>query len=634
MVQLALNQCEELARLAIAGFGNAAIPSLAAVALAYIVMRLKAWNSVSRYWAWWLVLGFVILLPMAMLVWRPPTSQSSKPAPLAISESGTRESGPSLWNSTLSTQHAPVTRPVASPAPTPLPSAPAVIFILCCGAVCVQVARLALGLFAGARLKRRAAVPQNSALLELFYSRAGLLKIRRRVSIALSSEIAAPVAIGYWTPCILLPDFLIQRLNATEMGQVLSHELAHVSRYDDWMIGIQRLVEALFVYHPLVHFISRRIDLDREMACDDQVISSSQANTYAACLTKIAELAQFGSAMALTVPLLARKSHLAKRVEMMLDRTRAHLPILSARRLLPFAISGVLAAFISLHAPALIAFPVEYGPVQHGPVGYRTDGGVTPSLAAIEATQTPSQPALPAPPPQLPHAPVPPRPPSRTNSDDIESIAVTAEDGSITSFEGNGNERTGHSPLPRGTIVFQRNGKSYVIRDRSTLDAARDLLKPQQELALQQETLGAQQEKLGEAQAKLGEQQAALANRQLDPEAVKNLEKQLHDLESKMRAIDVERAVKTATDAQQRIAELQSRLGDMQSRLGEEQGRIGDAQGKLGEQQGKLGEQQGRLGEQQGKLGEQQEREAKRAEQKLKDLIRRAQSQGLAQPLR
>ncbi len=280
------------------------------------------------------------------------------------------------------------------------------------------------------------------------------------------------------------------------MEQVLAHELAHLRRYDDWLIGVQKLIQSIFVFHPLVHLIARRIDLDREMACDDQVISCYQPRAYAACLTKIAELVEFGATMTLTLPLLARKTHLSSRIEMMLDRTRAHVPDISIRRLGLFATFSLLVACFSLRAPVLFAFPaLSYSYAESMPALSAVD-----TQRTAPATQTGALTQHPA-----------------GTSGSIDAIAVTSENGASTTFEQNGSERAGHSPFPRRTIVFERNGTSYIIRDHSILAAAQELLRPQEELSRQQETLSSQQEKLGEMQEKLSEQQEALTNRSLDP---------------------------------------------------------------------------------------------------------------------
>ncbi len=571
-MQFSLNYANWLAAHAVVAVVNTFFPSAVVIVAAWTVLRWKGWNAASRYWAWWLTLLLVVLMPCAALFRRPAV------VPSAVRSVVLKASPEIVQVHDFSSV---VTTPAA---PSPLPSGPALILLLCGLAVSAGLTRLTLGLIAGVRLKRNSVVPLSETLRSVFTSAAQRIESHRPVRLVISKDISAPVALGYLKPYIAIPALLVEHLEIEEIEQVLAHELAHIRRRDDWMILAQRFIEALFIFHPLVHYLSRRIDLDREMACDDCVLCvSPKPKQYAACLTKIAEMVEFRSAVALTVPLLARKSHLAIRVERMLDKTRAHLPSFSAAQLLPFAIGTVFAAYLSLNAPALLASPAQ---------------SLQPSAKSID------------------------------------SIAVTSSADKTTTFESNGNEHLGQSPFPRSSIVFSRNGASYIIRDRATVDAAREILRPQEELSRQQEQLGAKQAKLGEQQAKLGEQQATITNRQLDPPAMKTLEKQLRDLEVKLRSIDLEKSVRTATEAQERLAELQSQLGSMQSRMGDEQGKIGEAQGKLGQEQGVLGEEQGRLGEQQGRLGEQQAREAKRAEQKLEEIVRRAESQGLAQPLR
>ena len=54
-------------------------------------------------------------------------------------------------------------------------------------------------------------------------------------------------------------------------------------------------------------------------------------------------------------------------------------------------------------------------------------------------------------------------------------------------------------------IWFQRDEKSYIIRDQAIIDRARQLWAPQEELGKKQEALGKQQEELGRQQEALGE---------------------------------------------------------------------------------------------------------------------------------
>ena len=58
--------------------------------------------------------------------------------------------------------------------------------------------------------------------------------------------------------------------------------------------------------------------------------------------------------------------------------------------------------------------------------------------------------------------------------------------------------------IPGDFIWFQRDEKSYIIRDQATIDRARKLWAPQEELGKKQEELGKQQEALGKQQEELG----------------------------------------------------------------------------------------------------------------------------------
>ena len=54
--------------------------------------------------------------------------------------------------------------------------------------------------------------------------------------------------------------------------------------------------------------------------------------------------------------------------------------------------------------------------------------------------------------------------------------------------------------IPGDFIWFQRDEKSYVIRDQATIDRAKKLWAPQEELGKKQEELGKKQEALGKQQ--------------------------------------------------------------------------------------------------------------------------------------
>jgi BlaR1 peptidase M56 len=174
--------------------------------------------------------------------------------------------------------------------------------------------------------------------------------------------------------------------------------------------------------------------------------------------------------------------------------------------------------------------------------------------------------------------------------------------------------------IPGDFIWFQRDEKSYVIRDQATVDRAKKLWEPQQELGKKQEALGKQQEALGKQQQELG------AKMQQIRVNVPDMNADLEKLKAELKQLSSSGAtVEQVGHIQSEIGELQSKIGTLQSHAGDQQGKLGEEMGALGEKQGKLGEQQGELGRQQGELAEQ-------ATGQMKQLLDEAIAKGIAQP--
>jgi len=74
-------------------------------------------------------------------------------------------------------------------------------------------------------------------------------------------------------PLVLLPAALPGRLTPAQLAAVLAHEREHIARRDNLTAHLQRLVEALFWFHPLVWFIGVQLREERERACDEAVLA-------------------------------------------------------------------------------------------------------------------------------------------------------------------------------------------------------------------------------------------------------------------------------------------------------------------------------------------------------------------------
>ena len=80
--------------------------------------------------------------------------------------------------------------------------------------------------------------------------------------------------IGFFKPRILIPDWLFARLTSGELEQIVLHEAEHLRRRDDWTNLFQKLCLVFFPLNPALMWIEHRLCREREMACDDGVISN------------------------------------------------------------------------------------------------------------------------------------------------------------------------------------------------------------------------------------------------------------------------------------------------------------------------------------------------------------------------
>lgn len=588
--------CDEVARLIGTGFLNAVVPSLLIVVLAYAALKPGRISSATRVWAWFLVLAVLVLLPVAMLVRRSSSVEPAEQIRTVTTQVPVTAGG------ILPVNLSPVP-PSSARRKFTLPHWESALAVAALVLIVVRMLRISFGLTKVLKLKRQAIrLPCDN-----FSSRINHLlhsdQRTRPVSIAVSRGVTMPVVVGYRQPAILLPAYLVETLDSADIEQVLLHELAHVDRYDDWALLVQRTVESLFALHPLVQFVGRQINLHREIACDDRALLSFQPKAYASCLAKVAELTRNQGAMGFSPSFLERKGQLSQRLESMLDRTREHMPDLSARYLLSFASGAVLFCLLSLKAPALVAYPASQPFVQAASTDAKQSSG-TAASAQIGS-----------------------------KADSIDSLTITSGDAKSYFYQNYGGDFQYNSNFPKNAIIYRRNGVQWVIRDPKVLGEAQAILRPQEDLRRQQAALGAEQAKLGEAQAGLGAQQAASSDRKLEPAEERALQQQLRGLEEKARSIVTEGTEKTMSEAQGQLAGLQAQLGEMMSQMGQEQAKTAGEQARLGAAQAQLGAQQAHLGAQQSKLGNAQAHEAKIAQGKLRELIHYAEAQHLAEPL-
>jgi beta-lactamase regulating signal transducer with metallopeptidase domain len=540
-------------------------------------------------------------------------------------------------------------------------------------AVCVLMfVRTAVGLILARRVRRAAREIRDERFAAHLARRARLLGLVSIPHCAESEIITVPVTMGVLHPEVLLPVNWHEWEEAT-LDAVVVHELSHVARHDMLIQHLSILHRVIFWFSPLAWWLDRHLAGLAEEASDEAALScGTDSNHYAKTLLGFFETLHTAPGRVRWQGVaMATAGQAERRVERILAWNKSKgvatmgLKKSAVVAIIAFAVPAIfIAASVQ---PANSKAQETQAPQSTAPpkpsAGEVPTGNPPVPASLSEPTLPPSQrmtvapagvaisgkvvsnsghlfiaPVAPVPPAGAmaavaPVAPVAPRAAWASQAarsgysyaygddDDDRFVIVTGKTDSLTM---SGSNQDAHhverlrKEIPGDFIWFQRDEKSYIIRDQATIDRARSFWAPQEELGEKQEALGKQQEALGKQQEALGEKMEKVQVQ------IQDLTPELDQLKAKLKALG-------SSATQEQLGDIQSKIGDLQSKIGEMQSQAGDQQSKLGEQQSALGEQQSKLGEQQDNLGRQQEEAARQATHKMKELLDEAIKNGKAQ---
>lgn len=177
----------------------------------------------------------------------------------------------------------------------------------------------------------------------------------RHVRLVVSDDVRCAAAVGFRSPVIAVAPVVLRELDDAELDRILVHEWAHIQRRDDIARLAQMFVTTLVGFNPAVWWIGRRLDLEREVACDDLVIEMTGNRTaYAKSLMKLAGMPGRPLDLALVSAALATPA-LTTRIVRLLDHRRN----VSTRRFTiarALAASGLFVQAITLAATQTVTF--------------------------------------------------------------------------------------------------------------------------------------------------------------------------------------------------------------------------------------------------------------------------------------
>ncbi len=172
------------------------------------------------------------------------------------------------------------------------------------------------------------------------------LDLNRPVQIYESTQIDIPITIGNLKPIILLPLGIISGLPQDQIEAIISHELAHIKRYDFLINLIQIFIEMIFFYHPLVWWLSALIKTERENCCDDIAIETcGDAVSYSKALYNIQQIRKNEEGLALAA--IGKKNQLYRRIIRMNTKNKNTG---YGVRFAAFAVLLIAMAAISIHS--------------------------------------------------------------------------------------------------------------------------------------------------------------------------------------------------------------------------------------------------------------------------------------------
>jgi beta-lactamase regulating signal transducer with metallopeptidase domain len=169
---------------------------------------------------------------------------------------------------------------------------------------------------------RRFTVPPPEGIAQAFRQLSEDMRVRRSRLLVLSG-ITSPATFGWIQPTVLLPDLCLKQ-DQSELDDILRHELHHVRRRDFIWDGVALACRAVLFFHPAAWYAIRRIQFERELACDLAVVSDFPQGRvrYAESLVHFARLNSPPQSGAWGIDFAAPSGHLKARVQSILAASK------------------------------------------------------------------------------------------------------------------------------------------------------------------------------------------------------------------------------------------------------------------------------------------------------------------------
>ncbi|RZK81687.1 MAG: M56 family metallopeptidase [Pedobacter sp.] len=195
-----------------------------------------------------------------------------------------------------------------------------------------------------ARLKKGLHNPVPKEWQDVFQAMVLKLNLHQKISFYLSANVNVPLVIGYLKPVVLFPVSLATQLDIAQVEAILIHELSHIRRNDYLLNMIKTGIETILFFNPFIWLSGKLINIEREHACDDLVLSfTGTPITYAHALLKL-EILKDKSSPAFAMASTGNNQHLYQRIKRITDMKTNYM---NAKQKI-FTITLTMATVISL----------------------------------------------------------------------------------------------------------------------------------------------------------------------------------------------------------------------------------------------------------------------------------------------
>jgi bla regulator protein blaR1 len=149
-----------------------------------------------------------------------------------------------------------------------------------------------------------AARPADENVFRIVANGCGQLRLACVPETRITAFDVSPFVARITRPVLVLPESMAGPYDASQLRQIVLHELAHVRRADLLWCWITYLVRLVYWFHPVAHWVAFRESLERELACDELAMTHSGATAanYARTLieaaSRLAQPAVFRAAVA------------------------------------------------------------------------------------------------------------------------------------------------------------------------------------------------------------------------------------------------------------------------------------------------------------------------------------------------